>query len=117
MIRERLSSTVMETLLALTVFREEFSGFFVAMFATLVFIKVLHWLVQDRVDYIEVSPSVSWLHHLRIIAFMTVLVVSTAVQGALILCWCLQQQDNMFAVAKCCLQNGQFELTNLHAGH
>lgn len=40
MIRERLSSAVMESLLALTIFREEFSAFFVTMFATLVFIKV-----------------------------------------------------------------------------
>lgn len=40
MIRERLSSAVMESLLALTIFREEFSAFFVAMFASLVFIKV-----------------------------------------------------------------------------
>eukprot|EP00197_Chlamydomonas_leiostraca_P001433 CAMPEP_0202888406 /NCGR_PEP_ID=MMETSP1391-20130828/43168_1 /ASSEMBLY_ACC=CAM_ASM_000867 /TAXON_ID=1034604 /ORGANISM="Chlamydomonas leiostraca, Strain SAG 11-49" /LENGTH=784 /DNA_ID=CAMNT_0049571707 /DNA_START=64 /DNA_END=2418 /DNA_ORIENTATION=- len=75
MIRERLSSAVMETLLALTVFREEFSGYFVAMFATLVFIKVLHWLVQDRVDYIEVTPSISRLQHLRIVSFMSLLLV------------------------------------------
>lgn len=52
MVRERLSSAIMESLLALTVFRDEFGTFFVAMFATLAFVKVLHWLVQDRVDYI-----------------------------------------------------------------
>jgi E3 ubiquitin-protein ligase synoviolin len=73
MIRERLSSAVMESLLALTIFREEFSGFFIAMFATLVFIKVLHWLVQDRVDYVEVTPSVSVWQHVRIVAFMALL--------------------------------------------
>ncbi len=78
LIRERLSSAIMESLLALTIFREEFSGFFVAMFATLVFIKVLHWLVQDRVDYIEVTPSVSRLQHVRIVSFMLVLLVSPA---------------------------------------
>ncbi len=75
LIRERLSSAIMESLLALTIFREEFSGFFVAMFAGLVFVKVLHWLVQDRVDYIEVTPSVSRLQHLRIVSFMSVLLV------------------------------------------
>lgn len=48
MVRERLSSAVMESLLALTIFREEFSAFFVTMFASLVFVKVLHWLVQVR---------------------------------------------------------------------
>lgn len=57
MIKDRLSSAVMESLLALTVFREEFGTFFVAMFASLVFVKVLHWLVQNRVEFIEVTLS------------------------------------------------------------
>ncbi|KAF5838890.1 hypothetical protein DUNSADRAFT_1980 [Dunaliella salina] len=73
MVRERLSSAIMESLLALTVFRDEFGTFFVAMFATLAFVKVLHWLVQDRVDYIEVSPSVTALQHLRIASFLLLL--------------------------------------------
>ncbi|EFJ42202.1 hypothetical protein VOLCADRAFT_67392, partial [Volvox carteri f. nagariensis] len=73
MIRERLSSAVMESLLALTIFREEFSTFFVAMFASLVFIKVMHWLVQDRVDYVEVTPTISLFGHLRIVSFMALL--------------------------------------------
>jgi E3 ubiquitin-protein ligase synoviolin len=79
MVRERLSSAVMESLLALTVFREEFGAFFVTMFAALVFVKVLHWLVQDRVDYIEVSPSVSYLQHVRISSLLTLLMVG--------ICW------------------------------
>ncbi len=75
MIRERLSSAIMESLLALTIFREEFGTFFVAMFASLVFIKVMHWLVQDRVDYVEVTPSVSLLQHVRLVSFMSTLLV------------------------------------------
>ena len=75
MIRERLSSTVMESLLALTIFREEFGTFFVSMFAALVFVKVMHWLVQDRVDYVEVTPSVSRLTHVRLVALMSALLV------------------------------------------
>ncbi|GFR51085.1 hypothetical protein Agub_g13411 [Astrephomene gubernaculifera] len=78
MIRERLSSAVMESLLALTIFREEFSTFFVAMFASLVFMKVMHWLVQDRVDYVEVTPNISVLGHLRIIALMVLLLAVDA---------------------------------------
>lgn len=39
-INERLSSAIMETCLALTIFREEFSVFFVAMFTLLTFVKV-----------------------------------------------------------------------------
>ncbi|GIL87815.1 hypothetical protein Vretimale_13122 [Volvox reticuliferus] len=78
MIRERLSSAVMETLLALTIFREEFSTYFVAMFASLVFIKVLHWLVQDRVDYVEVTPNITVFGHLRIVTFMSLLLALDA---------------------------------------
>ncbi len=47
-VKEKLSSAVMETCLALTIFREEFNGSFVAMFTALTFVKVFHWLVQDR---------------------------------------------------------------------
>ncbi|PNH01928.1 E3 ubiquitin-protein ligase, partial [Tetrabaena socialis] len=78
MIRERLSSAVMESLLALTIFREEFSTFFVAMFASLVFVKVMHWLVQDRVDYVEVTPTISLLGHARIVSFMALLLAADA---------------------------------------
>ena len=46
---------------------------FVAMFTVLTFVKVFHWLVQDRVDYIETTPSVSRLSHARILAFMLLL--------------------------------------------
>ncbi len=81
MIRERLSSTVMESLLALTIFREEFSSFFVAMFASLVFVKVMHWLVQDRVDFVEVTPSVSRLSHVRLVALMWALLVGEQMHG------------------------------------
>lgn len=48
---------------------------FVAMFTVLTFVKVFHWLVQDRVDYIETTPSVSRLSHARILAFMLLLLV------------------------------------------
>lgn len=97
MVRERLSSAIMESLLALTVFRDEFGASFLAMFAMLVFLKVLHWLVQDRVDYIEVTPTVSRLQHLRIASFMALLLVSgwggvgwlgVAWGGWAACCWC-----------------------------
>lgn len=75
-INERISQAVMETCLAMTIFRDQFNMEFVAMFVILTFVKVLHWLVQDRVDYLETTPTVSRLHHLRIITFMNVLLVS-----------------------------------------
>ena len=75
-VNERISQAVMETCLAMTIFREEFNTAFVAMFALLTFIKVFHWLVQDRVEYVESTPSVSPWQHLRIVAFMAWLLVS-----------------------------------------
>ena len=80
-VNERISQAVMETCLAMTIFREEFNISFVAMFATLTFVKVFHWLVQDRVDYVETTPSISVVQHLRILSFMCLLLVGP--EGAL----------------------------------
>ena len=44
----------------------------------LTFMKVFHWLVQDRVDYMETTPATSRLAHLRIVSFMAVLLVRYA---------------------------------------
>ncbi len=77
-INERISQAVMETCLAMTIFREEFNIEFVAMFTALTFIKVFHWLVQDRVDYLETMPSIARLSHLRILTFMGLLLVRSA---------------------------------------
>lgn len=74
-INNRISQAVMETCLAMTIFRDEFNVNFVAMFTILTFIKVFHWLVQDRVDYIETTPTVSRLSHARILIFMGILLV------------------------------------------
>jgi hypothetical protein len=45
------------------------------MFVILSFVKIFHWLVQDRVDFIETTPNVSRLQHARIVAFTLVLLV------------------------------------------
>ena len=78
-INDRISQAVMETCLAMTIFRDEFNVEFVAMFVILTFVKVFHWLVQDRVDYIETTPTVSRLHHMRIVSFMILLLVGNCV--------------------------------------
>lgn len=44
---------ITETCLAFTVFREDFSTKFVALFTVLLFLKAFHWLVEDRVDYVS----------------------------------------------------------------
>ena len=54
--------------LAMTIFREEFTMRFVALFTALFFLKVYHWLMQDRVAYMEQTPAVC---HGRVQPYMT----------------------------------------------
>ncbi|KAM3329942.1 hypothetical protein ACQJBY_026770 [Aegilops geniculata] len=64
---------VVEILFAVTIFRQDFSVAFLAMVAALLLVKALHWLAQKRVDYIETTPSVPMLSHIRIVSFMVFL--------------------------------------------
>nr|XP_043630333.1 ERAD-associated E3 ubiquitin-protein ligase HRD1B-like [Erigeron canadensis] len=61
---------VMEILFAITIFRQDFSVMFLAMVTALLLIKSLHWLAQKRVEYIETTPTVPTLSHIRIVSFM-----------------------------------------------
>lgn len=61
---------VMEILFAITIFRQDFSVMFFAMVTALLLIKALHWLAQKRVEYIETTPTVPKLSHIRIVSFM-----------------------------------------------
>ncbi|KAL2545601.1 ERAD-associated E3 ubiquitin-protein ligase [Forsythia ovata] len=61
---------VMEILFAITIFRQDFSVTFLAMVTTLLLVKALHWLAQKRVEYIETTPSVPKLSHIRIVSFL-----------------------------------------------
>ena len=47
-VNQRISQAIIETCLAMTIFRDEFNVKFVALFTVLSFIKIFHWLVQDR---------------------------------------------------------------------
>ncbi|XP_008677685.1 ERAD-associated E3 ubiquitin-protein ligase HRD1 isoform X3 [Zea mays] len=64
---------VIEILFAVTIFRQDFSVSFLAMVAALLLVKALHWLAQKRVEYIETTPSVPLLSHIRIVSFMVFL--------------------------------------------
>ncbi|KAI4340806.1 hypothetical protein MLD38_025609 [Melastoma candidum] len=66
---------VMEILFAITIFRQDLSVSFLAMVTTLLLIKSLHWLAQKRVEYIETTPTVPMLSHLRIVSFMGFLLI------------------------------------------
>lgn len=70
---ERSWYAVTETCLAFTVFRDDFSPRFVALFTILLFLKCFHWLAEDRIDYMERSPVISLLFHLRAITLIALL--------------------------------------------
>ncbi|XP_057315015.1 E3 ubiquitin-protein ligase synoviolin B-like isoform X2 [Hydractinia symbiolongicarpus] len=63
---EKFWYVITETCLAFTVFRDDFSPKFVALFTFLLFMKAFHWLVEDRVDYMERSPIITVLFHIRV---------------------------------------------------
>lgn len=42
-----------ETCLAMTIFRDEFDVRFIVLFALLLLVKIFHWIVQDRVDFVR----------------------------------------------------------------
>ena len=55
------------------IFRDDFSPKFVALFTLLLFLKSFHWLSEDRVDFMERSPSISALFHIRVISLAVLL--------------------------------------------
>ena len=44
-----------------------------ALFTLLLFLKSFHWLAEDRVDYMERSPVITLLFHLRVLSLSMVL--------------------------------------------
>lgn len=70
---ERSWYAVTETCLAFTVFKDDFSPKFVALFTLLLFLKSFHWLAEDRVDFMERSPSITALFHVRVIFLALIL--------------------------------------------
>ncbi|CDH56792.1 zinc finger protein [Lichtheimia corymbifera JMRC:FSU:9682] len=72
---ERSWYAVSETCLAMTIFREEFNLQFVIVFTTLLFLKIFHWLCQDRVEFMEQSPSHRVSFHVRMINLMALLLI------------------------------------------
>ena len=70
---DRAWYAITETCVAMTIFREEFNFRFVALFTALLFLKIFHWLMQDRVAYMEQSPVVTYMTHARMLVLMGLL--------------------------------------------
>ncbi|KFH67493.1 hypothetical protein MVEG_06225 [Podila verticillata NRRL 6337] len=71
---ERAWYAVTETCLAMTIFKDDFKTLFVVMFTFLLFLKVFHWLCQDRVDSMEQSPEIPMSFHVRMVTMIALLV-------------------------------------------
>ncbi|XP_010551063.1 PREDICTED: ERAD-associated E3 ubiquitin-protein ligase HRD1B-like [Tarenaya hassleriana] len=69
-LNEQAWRELMEILFAITIFRQDFSVVFLTMVVTLLLIKALHWMAQKRMEYIETTPSVPMLSHVRIVSFL-----------------------------------------------
>ena len=70
---ERAKDAIMETCLAMTIFRDEFNVKFVVLFVSLLFVKIFHWLCGDRVEASRRARARARAHF-RVISLMAVLV-------------------------------------------
>ena len=76
---------VTNTLLALTIFREELGVREAVLFVMLIFSKIFHWLCKERVKIMEGREDVQWTDHFRIVALKgTLLATDLAVVGVAI---------------------------------
>ena len=75
-VHENVWYSVSEMFLAMTVFRDEFNLAFVTGFSLLLIIKIYHWLLKDRIDFMEQSPSHDTLFYVRILGIMNFLLVT-----------------------------------------
>ena len=74
-VSERVGQSVLDTLLATTIFRQDISAVFIALFVVMCFLKIYHWLLADRVDYLETSANISLATHVRLASFGLLLLV------------------------------------------
>lgn len=57
---EKFWFTVMDTGLAMTIFRNELDLKFLLIFGLVLFLKVFHWILSYRIDYMEQNLVVDW---------------------------------------------------------
>ncbi|SPO20222.1 related to HRD1 - ubiquitin-protein ligase [Ustilago trichophora] len=73
---ERSWYSLVGTLLAVSIFRDDFSVSFVILFGVLLFLKTFHWLSAERVASIMQSPSVPRIFHIRMVSILTTLFIA-----------------------------------------
>lgn len=62
---ERVWYSITEVCMVMPLFRDEFDAKFLGLFTILLTFKLFHWISQDRVEFMEQSPSISVTFHLR----------------------------------------------------
>ncbi|KAF9222617.1 hypothetical protein BS17DRAFT_881014 [Gyrodon lividus] len=72
---DRLWFFVTESLLAFTIFRDDFDIPFVLMFGFLLFVKSFHWLASDRIEWMDQRPypGPPVLFHIRMLSLFVIL--------------------------------------------
>ncbi|THV06784.1 hypothetical protein K435DRAFT_960381 [Dendrothele bispora CBS 962.96] len=72
---DRLWFFITESLLAFTIFRDEFDISFALMFGFLLFVKSFHWLASDRIEWMDQRPypGPPLLFHVRMTVLFSVL--------------------------------------------
>lgn len=53
----RIREAIIETCLAMTVFRDDFNTKFCLLFGLLLFLKVFHWLAKDRIEFVRMGGA------------------------------------------------------------
>lgn len=66
---------IVETMLALTIFREELEIKLLVLFTALLFVKIFHWLAAMRVESIARSQGISTWKHVRLLGLLGFLAV------------------------------------------
>lgn len=74
-LRERAWFALTESLLALTMFREDFHSTDVPRVAVLFLVKVCHWLAQERIDHLVNLPRVTIRMHARLVMVLGLLLL------------------------------------------
>ncbi|KAJ3077163.1 E3 ubiquitin-protein ligase hrd1 [Podochytrium sp. JEL0797] len=73
---ERSWFAVTETCLAMTLFRDQFDVTYLVFFGFLLVIKIFHWLIMDRVDFMgQATNPPTWSFHIKMWTIMTLMIL------------------------------------------
>lgn len=97
--------TISESFLAMTIFRNEFDAKFAFIFAGLILCKGFHWVLKDRVDYMEQAIRLPDKYHVRTLTALYILGVTDFAGAALAVADVVGRGPSMSILVanECCL--------------